>query len=108
MDADLMPFSLIAKLLGGLALCFAVLVGMAWLLRKQWPSLLGAAKGARREDKGIRSLSKLEDGESVRVLVTEQRLGSTREPTLHDLSEALVVGSERSKEFSRYEGHVRS
>src|ERR1700689_5158712 len=46
--------------------------------------------GIRREDKGIRSLSKLEDGESVRVLVTEQRLGSTREPTLHDLSEALA------------------
>jgi hypothetical protein len=56
MDADLMPFSLIAKLLGGLALCFAVLVGMAWLLRKQWPSLLGASKGARREEKGIQVL----------------------------------------------------
>jgi hypothetical protein len=56
MDADLMPFSLIAKLLGGLALCFGVLVGLAWLLRKQWPSLLGAAKGARREDKGIQVL----------------------------------------------------
>jgi 3-(3-hydroxy-phenyl)propionate hydroxylase len=48
--------------------------------------------GIRRDDKGIRSLSKLEDGERVRVLVTERHVGSTSEPTLHDLSEALVAG----------------
>jgi 3-(3-hydroxy-phenyl)propionate hydroxylase len=47
--------------------------------------------GMRRDDKGIRSLSKLEDGKRVRVLVTEQHVGSTSEPTLHDLSEALVA-----------------
>src|SRR5215470_1236778 len=45
--------------------------------------------GLRRDALGIRSLSRLEDGRRVRVLVTEQRLGRTGEPTLRDLSEAL-------------------
>src|SRR5262249_9700686 len=40
---------------------------------------------------GVRSLSRLEDGRSVRVLVTEQHVGPTGEPTLHDLSEALIA-----------------
>ncbi len=47
--------------------------------------------GLRRDAIGIRSLSRLEDGSAVRVLVTEQRLGRTGEPTLRDLSEALVA-----------------
>ncbi|MBJ7600349.1 MAG: FAD-dependent monooxygenase [Candidatus Dormibacteraeota bacterium] len=47
--------------------------------------------GLRRDDKGIRSLSRLEDGGPVRVMVTEQHLGSTSEPTLRDLGEALVA-----------------
>ena len=47
--------------------------------------------GIRRDDKGIRSLSKLADGERVRVMVAEQHLGSTSEPNLHDLGEALVA-----------------
>jgi len=47
--------------------------------------------GLRRDEKGIRSLSKLEDGRTVRVLVPEQHFGSTSEPTLHDLSAALVA-----------------
>jgi 2-polyprenyl-6-methoxyphenol hydroxylase-like FAD-dependent oxidoreductase len=33
----------------------------------------------------------LEDGGPVRVLVTEQRLDWTSEPTLRDLSEALIT-----------------
>jgi hypothetical protein len=33
----------------------------------------------------------LEDGGPVRVLVTEQRLDRTGEPTLRDLSEALIA-----------------
>jgi hypothetical protein len=33
----------------------------------------------------------LEDGRTVRVLVTEQRLGRTGEPTLRDLSKALIA-----------------
>lgn len=46
--------------------------------------------GLRRDDKGIHSLSRLEDG-PVRVLVTEQHLGHTSEPALRDLSEALIA-----------------
>src|SRR5205085_5011217 len=46
--------------------------------------------GIRRDEKGIHSLSRLEDG-PVRVLVTEQHLGHTSEPTLRDLSEALIA-----------------
>jgi 2-polyprenyl-6-methoxyphenol hydroxylase-like FAD-dependent oxidoreductase len=47
--------------------------------------------GIRNDALGIRSLSKLEDGDRVRVMVTEQILGLTSEPTLHDLSELLIA-----------------
>jgi 2-polyprenyl-6-methoxyphenol hydroxylase-like FAD-dependent oxidoreductase len=47
--------------------------------------------GLRRDSNGIHSLSKSEDGLSVRVLVTEQHAGRTGEPTLRDLSEALIA-----------------
>jgi 3-(3-hydroxy-phenyl)propionate hydroxylase len=47
--------------------------------------------GLRRDALGIHSLSRLEDGGPVRVLVTEQRLGRTGEPTLRDLGEALIA-----------------
>jgi 3-(3-hydroxy-phenyl)propionate hydroxylase len=47
--------------------------------------------GLRRDVRGIHSLGKLEDGGSVRVLVTEQHLDRAGEPTLRDLSEALVA-----------------
>src|ERR687885_1568272 len=47
--------------------------------------------GVRRDALGIHGLSRLEDGGAVRVLVTEQRLGRTGEPTLRDLSEALIA-----------------
>src|SRR5207244_1904389 len=43
--------------------------------------------GIRRDAIGIHSLSRLEDGGLVRVLVTEQHVGPTTEPTLRDLSE---------------------
>jgi 3-(3-hydroxy-phenyl)propionate hydroxylase len=46
--------------------------------------------GLRRDALGIHSLSKVEDG-PVRVMVTEQRRGRTGEPTLRDLSEALIA-----------------
>jgi 3-(3-hydroxy-phenyl)propionate hydroxylase len=46
--------------------------------------------GLRRDSRGIHSLSRLESG-PVRVMVTEQRLGRTSEPTLNDLSDALVA-----------------
>jgi 3-(3-hydroxy-phenyl)propionate hydroxylase len=47
--------------------------------------------GIRRDALGIHSLSRLEDGGRVRVLVTEQHVGHTTEPTLRDLSEALIA-----------------
>ena len=46
--------------------------------------------GLRRDERGIRSLSRMEDGRRVRVLVTEQSFGSG-EPSLRDLSEALIA-----------------
>ncbi|MFG3597829.1 FAD-dependent monooxygenase [Bradyrhizobium sp. RDI18] len=47
--------------------------------------------GIRHDAIGIHGLSRLEDGGPVRVMVTEQHLGSTSEPTLRDLSEALIA-----------------
>ena len=47
--------------------------------------------GLRRDSHGIHSLSKMDDGVRVRVLVTEPHVGSTTEPTLRDLSEALIA-----------------
>src|SRR5256884_469511 len=58
--------------------------------------------GIRRDDKGIHGLGRLEyevrdgevvymDGGPVRVMVTERHLGPTSEPTLRDLSEALIA-----------------
>src|ERR671934_1192297 len=47
--------------------------------------------GLRRDALGIHGLGRMEDGRTVRVMVTEQRLGRTGEPTLRDLSEALVA-----------------
>jgi 2-polyprenyl-6-methoxyphenol hydroxylase-like FAD-dependent oxidoreductase len=58
--------------------------------------------GIRRDDKGIHGVGRLEyeirdgevvyaDGGPVRVVVTEQRLGPGSEPTLRDLSEALIA-----------------
>jgi 2-polyprenyl-6-methoxyphenol hydroxylase-like FAD-dependent oxidoreductase len=47
--------------------------------------------GIRRDARGIHSLSKMEDGVRVRVLVTEQHVGATTDPTLRDLSEALIA-----------------
>ena len=47
--------------------------------------------GIHRDALGIHSLGKTEDGKRVRVLVTEQHVGHTTEPTLRDLSEALIA-----------------
>jgi 2-polyprenyl-6-methoxyphenol hydroxylase-like FAD-dependent oxidoreductase len=47
--------------------------------------------GIRRDARGIHSLSRSEDGVRVRVLVTEPHVGATTEPTLRDLSEALIA-----------------
>ena len=47
--------------------------------------------GIRHDALGVHSLSMLEDGGPVRVMVTEQHLGRGGEATLRDLSEALVA-----------------
>jgi 2-polyprenyl-6-methoxyphenol hydroxylase-like FAD-dependent oxidoreductase len=48
-------------------------------------------KGIRHDATGIHALNTLEDGRTVRVIVTEQELGPASEPTLRDLSEALIT-----------------
>jgi 3-(3-hydroxy-phenyl)propionate hydroxylase len=47
--------------------------------------------GIRHNAFGVHALSRLGDGGPVRVMVTEQHLGPTSEPTLRDLSEALIA-----------------
>jgi 3-(3-hydroxy-phenyl)propionate hydroxylase len=47
--------------------------------------------GLRHDAMGIHGLSRMGDGEPVRVMVTEQQLGHGGEPTLRDLSEALIA-----------------
>ncbi len=58
--------------------------------------------GIRRDEKGIHGLGRLEyevrggevvymDGGPMRVMVTEEHVGPTTEPTLRDLSEALIA-----------------
>jgi 2-polyprenyl-6-methoxyphenol hydroxylase-like FAD-dependent oxidoreductase len=47
-------------------------------------------KGVHHDAVGVHGLQRLEDGKTVRVVVTEQQIGSG-EATLRDLSEALVA-----------------
>src|SRR3984885_13244621 len=47
--------------------------------------------GIRHDAFGVHALSMLDDGGPVRVMVTEQHLGPGSEPTLDDLSQALVA-----------------
>jgi 3-(3-hydroxy-phenyl)propionate hydroxylase len=47
--------------------------------------------GTGRDGRGVRSLSRTAEGGPVRVLVTERQLAARDEPTLRDLSEALVA-----------------
>jgi len=48
-------------------------------------------RGTRHDAKGIHGLHRLEDGRTFRAIVTEQQLGPSSEPTLDDLSEALIA-----------------
>jgi 3-(3-hydroxy-phenyl)propionate hydroxylase len=48
-------------------------------------------RGIRRDDKGQHGLGRLEDGTRVRVVVSERHVGHAGEPSLRDLSEALVA-----------------
>ncbi|WP_298373686.1 FAD-dependent monooxygenase [uncultured Bradyrhizobium sp.] len=47
--------------------------------------------GFRQDDAGIYAIGKVEDGERVRLVLTERQLGTEREPTLRDVSERLVA-----------------
>ncbi len=47
-------------------------------------------RGPRHDATGVHGLHRLEDGRTVRVIVTEQQLGPSTEPTLRDLSAALI------------------
>jgi len=47
-------------------------------------------RGTRHDAIGVHGLHTMEDG-TVRVIVTEQQLGPSSEPTLRDLSEALIA-----------------
>src|SRR5215212_9526273 len=47
--------------------------------------------GARHDAAGVHGLHRMPDGKTFRVVTTEQRLGPGSEPTLRDLSEALIA-----------------
>ncbi|CAN5324965.1 hypothetical protein BH18ACT9_BH18ACT9_02610 [soil metagenome] len=47
--------------------------------------------GIRLDDVGIHAMNVMEDGRTVGIVVTEQRLGPATEPTLADLGEALTA-----------------
>ncbi len=48
-------------------------------------------QGARHDAIGVHGLHRMEDGRTFRVVVTEQQLGPGSEPTLRDLSDALIT-----------------
>jgi 3-(3-hydroxy-phenyl)propionate hydroxylase len=47
--------------------------------------------GIRKDDNGTQAMARLEDGQRVGVVVSERYAGQTGEPTLGDLSRALVA-----------------
>ncbi len=69
--------------------------------------------GTHHDAFGIHGFGKPEHGGPVRVMVTEQHLGSAREPTLHDLREALIAvrgtdhGVHRATSISRFNDMCR-
>ena len=48
-------------------------------------------RGIRHDATGVHGLHRLDDGRTVRVVVTELELGPNSEPTLQDLSQALTT-----------------
>jgi 3-(3-hydroxy-phenyl)propionate hydroxylase len=48
-------------------------------------------QGVRHDASGVHGVHRMEDGKTMRVVVTEQRLGPSSEPSLRDLSEALTT-----------------
>ncbi len=50
----------------------------------------GPERDLRHDATGVHAIARMEDGKSVRVVVTEKQVGPSGEPTLGDLSEALI------------------
>jgi 3-(3-hydroxy-phenyl)propionate hydroxylase len=48
-------------------------------------------RGVRTDAVGVHAMHPMEDGKTMRVVVTEQQVGPSSEPTLQDLSEALIA-----------------
>jgi 2-polyprenyl-6-methoxyphenol hydroxylase-like FAD-dependent oxidoreductase len=48
-------------------------------------------RGVHRDAIGVHGLHVMEDGRTVRVVTTEREIGPASEPTLHDLSDALIA-----------------
>ncbi len=48
-------------------------------------------RGVRHDAIGVHGLHTMEDGRTVRVVVTERQIGPSSEPSLRDLSEALIT-----------------
>jgi 2-polyprenyl-6-methoxyphenol hydroxylase-like FAD-dependent oxidoreductase len=48
-------------------------------------------RGVRHDAIGVHGLNRMEDGKTVRVVVTERQLGPSTEPSLDDLSAALIA-----------------
>jgi 2-polyprenyl-6-methoxyphenol hydroxylase-like FAD-dependent oxidoreductase len=48
--------------------------------------------GSHQDELGVRGMNRLEDGKTIRVIITEQRLGPAGDATLRELSEALRIG----------------
>jgi 3-(3-hydroxy-phenyl)propionate hydroxylase len=49
------------------------------------------AWGLRHDAVGTHAIARLEDGRRARVVLTERQVGAEREPTLRDVSEALIA-----------------
>ncbi len=51
----------------------------------------GPAQDLRHDARGVHALRRMEDGKTFRVVVTEQQIGPSSEPTLRDVSQALTA-----------------
>lgn len=47
--------------------------------------------GMRRDAAGLHGLSRMDDGKTVRVMLTERQVGGTGDPSLRDLSDGLIA-----------------
>jgi 3-(3-hydroxy-phenyl)propionate hydroxylase len=70
-------------------------------------------RGVRHDAVGVHGMHRLEDGQTVRVVLTEPRLGSGSEPTLEELREVLIAvygtdfGAHSPRSISRFTDATR-